>query len=380
MITHQSRSGVEDLWFYSGKPRTKQNQTARHGRGKRWRAKFVAPNGREVSKALDTKVEARRWLDGQTTAIGTDTYVDPHLRARFAEVAERYEAGLGHLSAKSLYNKRSLLKSRVLPKWGDRDIRTLLPSEINAWLADLVAERLSGSLVRKCAMTTRQVLDVAVRDRLLAHNPAEGAKLPKEGKGHEAVYLTPAQLGALARNCQGYEVLIWTLGVCGLRWSEATALEVRDLDFTRHRLTISKAYTTVAGKVDIGTTKTGRSRWVPVPATLETMLRGLVAGKDPCDLVFAAVRGGVLRERNFAQRTFGPAVRATEGAPNQMWVYDLRHTAASLAISAGANIKALQHMLGHATADMTLNRYGHLYEDDLASLSSALDSSLALVA
>ena len=136
----------------------------------------------------------------------------------------------------------------------------------------------------------------------------------------------------------------------------------------------------VAGKVDIGATKTGRTRWVPIPATLEAMLGRQVAEKEHGDLVFAAVRGGVLRERNFAQRKFEPAVRATEGVPNHMWVYDLRHTAASLAISAGANIKALQHMLGHATADMTLNRYGHLYEDDLASLSSALDSSLALVA
>ena len=209
-------------------------------------------------------------------------------------------AGLGRLSAESLYNKKSVLTSRVLPKWGERDIRRLLPSEVDAWVAELVAEGLSGSLVRKCAMTTRQVLDVAVRDRLLAQNPAEGTKRPKEGKGHEAVYLTPAQLGALAKNCEGYEVLIWTLGVCGLRWSEATALEVRDLDFTRHRLTVCKAHKTVAGKVDVGTTKTGRTRWVPLPATIEVMLRRQVAGKEPGDLVFAAVRGDVLRERNFA--------------------------------------------------------------------------------
>lgn len=209
-------------------------------------------------------------------------------------------AGLGRLSAESLYNKKSVLTSRVLPKWGERDIRRLLPSEVDAWVVELVAEGLSGSLVRKCAMTTRQVLDVAVRDRLLAQNPAEGTQRPKEGKGHEAVYLTPAQLGARAKNCEGYEVLIWTLGVCGLRWSEATALEVRDLDFTRHRLTVSKAHKAVAGKVDAGTTKTGRARWVPLPATIEVMLRRQVAGKEPGDLVFAAVRGGVLRERNFA--------------------------------------------------------------------------------
>lgn len=55
--------------------------------------------------------------------------------------------------------------------------------------------------------------------------------------------------------------------------------------------------------------------------------------------------------------------------------HDLRHTAASLAISAGANVKAVQRMLGHASASMTLDTYADLFEDDLDDVSDRLDSA-----
>lgn len=55
--------------------------------------------------------------------------------------------------------------------------------------------------------------------------------------------------------------------------------------------------------------------------------------------------------------------------------HDLRHTAASLAISAGANVKAVQRMLGHASAAMTLDTYADLFEDDLDVVSDALDAA-----
>ena len=59
--------------------------------------------------------------------------------------------------------------------------------------------------------------------------------------------------------------------------------------------------------------------------------------------------------------------------------HDLRHSCASLAISAGANVKVVQHMLGHATAAMTLDLYGHLMSDDLAGVADALGKAMAEV-
>ncbi|MCZ6663218.1 MAG: tyrosine-type recombinase/integrase, partial [Actinobacteria bacterium] len=55
-------------------------------------------------------------------------------------------------------------------------------------------------------------------------------------------------------------------------------------------------------------------------------------------------------------------------------IHDLRHTAASLAVSAGANVKAVQRMLGHSTATQTMDRYAHLFTDDLEALAERLET------
>ena len=57
-------------------------------------------------------------------------------------------------------------------------------------------------------------------------------------------------------------------------------------------------------------------------------------------------------------------------------LHELRHTAASLAIQAGANIKALQNMLGHESAGLTLDRYGHLYGSDVEAVGVAINALL----
>ena len=59
-----------------------------------------------------------------------------------------------------------------------------------------------------------------------------------------------------------------------------------------------------------------------------------------------------------------------------MTLHDLRHTAASMSISAGANVKAVQRMLGHASAAMTLDIYADLFDDDLNAVSDRLDEAL----
>ncbi|MFD8103391.1 tyrosine-type recombinase/integrase [Nocardia fluminea] len=60
--------------------------------------------------------------------------------------------------------------------------------------------------------------------------------------------------------------------------------------------------------------------------------------------------------------------------------HSLRHTAASLAISAGANIKVVQRMLGPKTATLTLDLYGHLFDEDLDPVAAALDVKARAVA
>lgn len=70
---------------------------------------------------------------------------------------------------------------------------------------------------------------------------------------------------------------------------------------------------------------------------------------------------------------FDPA--AKDAGVESLTPHELRHTAASLAIAAGANIKVVQRMLGHKTATLTFDRYGHLYDDDLDAVATALDKA-----
>jgi len=135
---------------------------------------------------------------------------------------------------------------------------------------------------------------------------------------------------------------------------------------------VSESVTEVRGRLTWSTPKTHQTRSVPVPSTLATRIEELVDGRDPDEPIFSAPGGGVLRLRNWRTRVFDPA-RDAAGLQD-LTPHDLRHTAASLAIASGANVKAVQRMLGHASAAMTLDVYAGLFGDDLDAVAEALDS------
>lgn len=143
------------------------------------------------------------------------------------------------------------------------------------------------------------------------------------------------------------------LAYTGLRWGEMAALRVQDFDMLRRRVNVSRSVTECGG-LRWSTPKTWERRSVPFPAVIADELALLMVGKSRDDLVFTDMRGGVLRNSNWRARVFGPGVAKCQAADEtfpSITPHDLRHTAASLAVSAGANVKALQRMLGHASLD-----------------------------
>jgi integrase len=90
--------------------------------------------------------------------------------------------------------------------------------------------------------------------------------------------------------------------------------------------------------------------------------------RDPEALMFTAPLGGPLRPHTWIKGFFKPALRAA-GLPETLRLYDLRHTCASLLIAQGASVKAVQAQLGHATASITLDTYGHLFPSELEALA-----------
>ena len=141
----------------------------------------------------------------------------------------------------------------------------------------------------------------------------------------------------------------------------------------RGRLNITDAVTEVNGELVFGTPKAHQARWLPVQAFLLAELRREIEGKRPDDLVFASPQGAVLRVANFRRGYFDRAAKQIS-LPGLV-PHELRHTAASLAISADANVKSVQRMLGHASATLTLDRYGHLFPDELDDVARRMDEA-----
>jgi hypothetical protein len=138
---------------------------------------------------------------------------------------------------------------------------------------------------------------------------------------------------------------------------------------------VAESVTVVQGKGLVwATPKTHERRQVPIPRFLVDELAAHIADKGPDDLVFAGVRGGgVLRHPIFRRGGFDAAAKAI-GIPG-LHPHGLRHTAASLAIASGADVKVVQQMLGHSSAAMTMDVYGHLFQDRLDEVADALDSA-----
>lgn len=173
-----------------------------------------------------------------------------------------------------------------------------------------------------------------------------------------------------ARDGNQLEILVRLLGYTGLRIGEALALTPVALDLDRRIMRIERAVSEVSGRQVFGTPKNGRTRVVPIPDFLRRDLRVLTrATRGGDDFLFATKHGTPLRASNLRLH-FDMAALAVGQAG--LHIHDLRHTAATLAVSAGANVKSVQRMLGHSSASLTLDVYADLFEPDLGDVAGAL--------
>ena len=221
------------------------------------------------------------------------------------------------------------------------------------------------------------IIDIAVRDRRLPTNPARGVNLPRKvGKARH--YLGHGQVQLLADQSRANGTLVLFLAYTGLRWGEAVGLRVRSVDMQRRRVRVEANAVNVRGTIIPGTPKSHEARSVPFPAFLADALTKQCEGKGRDQLLFGSgdvyIPTPTPKDGWFA----GARRRSAEldpDFPQGLTLHDLRLTAASLAISAGANFKAVQRMLGHASAAMTLDTYADLFDDDLDAVGMALDEA-----
>jgi integrase len=173
-----------------------------------------------------------------------------------------------------------------------------------------------------------------------------------------------------------HRALVLVLAYCGIRWGEAVALRVRDVEFLRRRLSVSENAVQLSVNHAVGPTKGRQARSVPISTFVLDELSVQCKGKAPAELAYPGPDGGYLPRPKSQRGWFAGAVK--RAAVQQITPHDLRHTCASLAISAGVNVLALQRMLGHKSAKVTLDTYADLFDDDLDAVATTLHARYSL--
>lgn len=357
----------------------------------RWRARYRDVRGKEHARHFARKIDAQAWLDSVTTAVQSGTYVDPARgKVTVGEWSARWLTGQAHLKLSTYDRYAGIVRKHIEPRWKDIQLVNVSHADVQSWVTTLTEDQ-APATARKIFGILSLVLALAVKDGRLARNPAAGVNLPRP-VSTEHRYLTHTQVHDLAtaavapevpskyrrsseRRHDEYRLVVLFLAYTGIRFGEMAALRVGRLDFRRRRAIIAESVTLVGGQQIWGTPKGHERREVPIPRFLIEELAAHVEGKDRSDLVFTGVRsGGALRAPAFRRSSFNRAAEAI--GIKGLHPHELRHTAASLAIASGANVKVVQRMLGHKSATMTLDLYGHLFGDQLDEVADAMDTAM----
>jgi integrase len=341
-----------------------------YGTGKQYRARYVDTSGREHTKRFQYKADAKEWLK-QITRGGVD--IAPpvtgewivaqqfSLRIRKADIAETTRATRQHT-----------WRARVADKWGGLQVTKVLPPDLKAWVADLVDAGTGVPTIENALSVLRMVLTDAVDDGRLIRNPCDGINAPKRQHKSRA-YLNHRQVEQRATAAgEDHGLVIRLLAYTGLRSGELAALSVGSVDMLRRRVQFTQAVAEADGRLDWKAPKDHERRSVPFPVLLAGELGERMLGKGREDLLFSASNGGPLRASHCRPRVFNVARDSLKDFP-KVTPNDLRHTAASLAVSAGGNVLALARMLGHEDPSPTLRTYADLFDSDLDALADVLD-------
>jgi integrase len=220
----------------------------------------------------------------------------------------------------------------------------------------------------------RAALNVAVRSRRLAFNPALGVELPPEQRAPVAPW-EAAELGQYLDFVQGHRLaaLFEVLAFCGLRRGEALGLMWSDIDFERGQLVVRRQLLNAweNGAPTYGEPKTANGRRIVEldSTTLGNLLahrlqqdaeRALWAtAYEDFGLVFTQENGRPL-DPSRVTKTFGQL--AASAGLRHIRLHDLRHGSASLMLAAGIPVEVVSKRLGHSSINLTMDTYSHLLE------------------
>lgn len=345
--------------------------------GERWEVRYRQPNGATSRKrGFTTKRDAVDWDADNKVAINKGSYVAPSKgRAKVGDLAQDW---LDRKKSTTEPSHSRMLESawrvHVAPTWARVPVSKVAATGVRNWTAAMTGSGCSATTVLRALGVLAGILDDALDDGRISKNPARGLDPKKKEKPtkpkRKHVYLDHDAVERLADESGDHRVLVLVLAYTGIRWGEAVALRVRHVDEVRRRLLIQDNAVQLGVDHAVGDPKGDEPREVPVLKSILVEVKKQIQDRGPDDLVFGDGSRYLPRPKSNGGWFAGAVKRAKV---QRITPHDLRHTAASLAVSSGANVLAISRMLGHESPQVTLNTYADLFDTDLDKVGAAMD-------
>lgn len=341
--------------------------------GGQWRARYRDAAGKEHARHFAKKVDAQRWLDGQTASIVRGDWADP---ARGRRTVKTWAADWEAVQVSSEGTSRivdNALRLHILPFLGHHQLGGVRQSHVQAMVKHLSEEKsLAPGSVRNIYDVTAALFAAAVEDRAIPVSPCRKVRLPR-ATNDEIDVPTVEQVERVREALdERWRPIVTILAGSGLRVGELLGLTATDVSTTFRTIRVERQRLQSGDLSDLPKTKKSR-RTVPVG---DVVVGALVAlGVDE-----AQPGGPLLTDEIGRPLTYGRWKRLLSDACDEAGVgltsHSLRHFAASALISGGASVKQVQMFLGHSSATITLRTYAHLFPGDEDRTRDVLDAAL----
>jgi integrase len=337
---------------------------------------FDKAAGRRRYATRDTLVAAERWRQDERNAIREGK---PHglVQPTLAQGWAVYHDGIrdGTILAKGgtafkpgvVRAYEAKFRNYLIPRWGSKPVDELRLKHVQELVDELVGAGKQPQTVRNTVMPLRAFYRWCIRREFVAVNPCDNVELPSGEESRDRVVAVPVALAMIDAVPDAADRAVWaTAFLAGLRRGELMALDWAEVDLAARVLRVVRSYDPGAQQFVTPKSKKG-TREVGLPKLLLPYLaaldrtEGLVFGKD-------------------GKRPFnapGLQERADAVWSDRVTLHECRHTYASLMIDARKiNIKTISEWMGHASVQITLDRYGHLLPGSRMSVLDDFDDYL----
>jgi integrase len=299
------------------------------------------------------------------------------------------DSAKGDLAPRTYHNYRLQIRQHISPTIGRLKLSKLTAAHVQSLYAAKLREGLKPSSVRYIHAVLHRGLEQAVRFSLIPFNPAARVDPPKV-RQEEITPLDSEQARVFLEAAKGdkFEALYVLSLTVGLRMGEALGLKRSDINLDAKTLRVNRQLQRIrdGGGLVFSEPKNASRRTVDLPQRAVEALRShrkrqqvgeqLAAGAKWIDngLVFATGKGTPLDAQNVVNRHFKPLLKRA-GLPEIRW-HDLRHSCFTILLARGTHPKYVQHLAGHASIQLTLDRYSHWMPSMGRNTADGMDEAL----